>query len=173
MDDLSVDLDLSSQTFNNPTCGKLQGERLIGELVRYVNDAPQQSYRLTVGTDSRHVEQRSSIVSVIAVRRVGRGGRFFWRRFYQDKFPSLRRRIYVEAAYSLKLASQLNDLLENSLDRLPTPFDYNLEVHVDIGRAGPTGDMMNEIVGMIRGSGYTVRTKPEAYCAAVLADRYA
>ncbi len=172
MDDLSVDFDLSSQTFNNPTCGQLQGEELIGELVRYVNDAPQQAYLLTVGTDSRQVENRSSIVSVIAVWRIGRGGRYFWRRSYREPFPSLRQRIYSEATYSLKLASQMNDLLENSLDRLPTSLEYDLEVHVDIGRAGPSGDMINEIVGMIRGSGYTVRTKPEAYCAAVLADRY-
>lgn len=173
MDDLSKQNSLTSSTFNNPTCGKLQGPELVDELIRYVDDDPQQSYLMTVGTDSRHVEQRSSIVSVIAVRRVGHGGRYFWRRYYRDKFPSLRRRIYVEATQSMKMASQLNDLLEESLDRLPNTFDYDLEVHVDIGRSGPTGDMMNEIVGMIRGSGYTVRTKPDAYCAAVVADRYA
>jgi predicted RNase H-related nuclease YkuK (DUF458 family) len=55
----------------------------------------------------------------------------------------------------------------------PITFDFNLEIHVDIGTGGPTADMINEIVGMIRGSGYEVRTKPEAYCAAVVADRYA
>lgn len=173
MDGLSDDSDLPNLTFNNPTCGKLEGNELIDELSSYVKKDLQQSYLLTVGTDSRHVEQRSSIVSVIAVQRVGHGGRYFWRRYYRKKFRDLRQRIYFEASQSLQLASQLNELLENSLDRLPSAFDYNLEVHVDIGRAGRTGDMMNEIVGMIRGSGYTVRTKPEAYCAAVVADRYA
>lgn len=165
--------DLAALSFNNPTRGDLDGSELIDELASYVNDAPQQSYLLTVGTDSCHVDGRASIVSVIAVQRVGHGGRYFWRRFYREEFPSLRRRIYQEATLSLKLASRLNDALEESLDRLPTPFDYNLQIHVDIGHSGPTGDMMNEIVGMIRGSGYDVRTKPEAYCAAVVADRYA
>lgn len=173
MDDASEIADLVDLSFNNPTRGDLDGSELIDELANYVNDAPQQSYLLTVGTDSCHVDGRASIVSVIAVQRVGHGGRYFWRRFYRDEFPSLRQRIYREATQSLKLASQLNEALEAGLDRLPTPFDYNLQIHVDIGRSGPTGDMMNEIVGMIRGSGYDVRTKPEAYCAAVVADRYA
>ncbi|MFB6344507.1 MAG: ribonuclease H-like YkuK family protein [bacterium] len=165
--------DLASLSFNNPTCGNLDGSELIDELASYVNDAPQKSYLLTVGTDSCHVDGRASIVSVIAVQRVGHGGRYFWRRFYDEEFPSLRQRIYREATLSLKLASRLNGALEQCLDRLPTPFNYNLQIHVDIGHSGPTGDMMNEIVGMIRGSGYEVRTKPEAYCAAVVADRYA
>lgn len=173
MDALSDEKALTDLTFNNPTCGALRGHELVDELAGYVRDNPQRSYRLTVGTDSRHVDQRASIVSVIAVRRMGNGGRFFWRRFYREQFPSLRRRIYVEATQSLRLASQLNDVLDNSLKELTEAVDFNLEIHVDIGRSGPTGDMMNEIVGMIRGSGYAVRTKPEAYCAAVLADRYA
>ncbi len=173
MDPLEDASELSSRTFNNPTCGSLSGTELIDELARYVRDDPTKSYRLTVGTDSRHVDGRASIVSVIAVRRMGNGGRFFWRRNYRDHFRNLRQRIYLEAMRSLKLASQLNDLLDDSFDRLPDGFEYNLEIHVDIGRSGPTGDMMNEIVGMIRGSGYSVRTKPEAYCASVVADRYA
>lgn len=173
MDALSDEKTLTELSFNNPTCGNLRGDQLIEELDGFVRNDPQQSYRLTVGTDSRHVDQRASIVSVIAVRRIGNGGRFFWRRFYQDQFPSLRQRIYVEATQSLRLASQLNDVLDNRLEKLTEAVELNLEIHVDIGRSGPTGDMMNEIVGMIRGSGYAVRTKPEAYCAAVLADRYA
>ena len=43
---------------------------------------------------------------------------------------------------------------------------------MDIGRNGPTKDMIKEVVGMIKGSGYMVRIKPEAYAASTVADRY-
>ena len=50
--------------------------------------------------------------------------------------------------------------------------NYALEIHVDIGRVGETREMLNEVVGMVRGQGFEVKIKPEAYGAACVADRY-
>ncbi len=159
--------------FNNPTSGFLQGEQFFDELTTYLCRAPSRKYLLTVGTDSRQMKNKTSFVSVVAIQRVGHGGRYFWRRFYRGKFKALRPRIYVEAEQSLKLATRLTADFEEHLLRQPLEFDIDWEIHVDIGPNGPTSEMISEIVGMIRGCGYTVRTKPEAYCAAVVADRYA
>ncbi len=159
-------------SFKNPTCGLLKGTDFLDELVNYLRRQPEQSYLLTVGTDSCQLKDCSSFVSVVAIQRLGHGGRYFWNRFYRRKFKALRPRIYTEAEQSLKLATELTKDLENRLEKIPDQFNIDWEIHVDIGSNGPTRDMINEIVGMIRGSGYTVRTKPEAYCAAVVADRH-
>lgn len=158
-------------SFKNPTCGLLEGEDFFEELLGYLRRQPDKSYLLTVGTDSCQLKDCSSFVSVVAIQRIGHGGRYFWNRFYRRKFEALRPRIYTEAEQSLKLARRLTTDLEERIENMQD-FNIDWEIHVDIGGNGPTRDMINEIVGMIRGSGYTVRTKPEAYCAAVVADRH-
>ncbi|MGM0381018.1 MAG: ribonuclease H-like YkuK family protein [bacterium] len=159
-------------SFKNPTSGRLEGEDFLEELLDYLRRAPDKSYLLTVGTDSCQLNDCSSFVSVVAIQRVGHGGRYFWDRFYERKFEALRPRIYTEAQRSLKLATRLTSDLGDKLELMDDKFDIDWEIHVDIGSNGPTRTMINEIVGMIRGNGYTVRTKPEAYCAAVVADRH-
>ena len=49
---------------------------------------------------------------------------------------------------------------------------FNLEIHVDIGKNGPTKELIDEVVGMILGSGLAVRIKPEAYAASAVADKH-
>lgn len=160
-------------TFRNPTIGELKGSELVDQLIEYVNKRPSFSYQVTIGTDSRSLHNHASFVSVIAIHRVGQGGRYFWNRFERDTFDNFRKRIYLEATRSIDLARSLTNSFEGELDRVPDAFDFDFEIHVDIGRNGPTSDMIQEIVGMVRGYGYSVRTKPRAYCAAVVADRYA
>ena len=75
--------------------------------------------------------------------------------------------MYQEAIYSLTTAEEFLTLLKR--DGITK---YDIEIHVDIGKIGDTREMINEIVGMVRGSGYTVKTKPESYAASKVADRY-
>ena len=49
---------------------------------------------------------------------------------------------------------------------------YDLEIHVDVGTVGPTREMIKEVVGMVTGSGYTAKTKPESFGASVVADKH-
>lgn len=164
---------MDTMQFQNPTVGSLSGTQVIEELIEYVNDQQGKAYEVTIGTDSSNLRNYSSFVSVIAIHRVGHGGRYFWHRFRRDSYRDLRSRIYREATRSIELARALTKRLEAELDRLPDAFDFDFKIHVDIGRNGPTHSMIQEIVGMVRGYGYSVRTKPDAYCAAVVADRYA
>ena len=63
-------------------------------------------------------------------------------------------------------------LLEEIKKQQKETEELPLEIHVDVGTKGDTREMINEIVGMIRGSGYSVKTKPEAYGASNVADRH-
>ncbi|PIP17009.1 MAG: hypothetical protein COX44_02235, partial [Candidatus Portnoybacteria bacterium CG23_combo_of_CG06-09_8_20_14_all_37_13] len=97
---------------------------------------------------------------------IGRGGRYFWKRIYCKKFPSLRQRIYKEVALSLNLAQKLLKNFE------PGKLKQDLEIHVDVGQNGQTREMIKEVVGMVRGSGFNVKTKPDSYAASSVADKH-
>jgi len=68
---------------------------------------------------------------------------------------------------SLKLAEEVLLNLSKNKDIV---FDF--EVHVDIGSQGETKNMLQEIMGMVRGLGFQIKTKPESYGASKVADRY-
>jgi len=196
---------IKESQFRNPTKGKMSFKKVIKELVNYRNEYPEFNYRIVVGTDSetRTLQndsakqiKRIDFVSVIAIHRVGRGGRYFWLRTYKKQNLEFRDRIYREATLSLALAQALLEQeLENNhipiiigksmakaIEELKQSSKNNLnkdiilgndlEIHVDIGNKGPTREMIKEITGMIRGSGFYVKIKPEAFAAANVADKY-
>ena len=50
--------------------------------------------------------------------------------------------------------------------------NYELEIHIDVGRVGETRDMIKEVVGMVTGNGFTAKTKPDSYGASKVADKH-
>lgn len=152
--------------FNSPNGKSFPYQELIKELLFYIKSDSQEKYKVIIGTDSAN-HGTTDFVSAIVVYRVGHGGRFFWRRVNQKKINSLRQRIYQEVMISLKLAE---DILFNLSQNKDINFDF--EVHVDVGSQGKTKDMLQEIIGMVRGSGFNIRTKPESYGASKVADRF-
>lgn len=153
--------------FNSPTLGRLDFNRLIEEIKSFAAEKSSAKYDIIVGSDSENHADGVDFISAVIVYRHGFGGRYFWRRIRADKKMEMRDRIYQEAVLSLASAQQLMEILKKI--NLP---DYNLEIHVDIGANGPTRKMINEVVGMIRGSGFNVKTKPESYAASCVADRH-
>jgi len=125
-------------------------------------------YEIIVGTDSQKLGKDSfDFVSALIIHRVGFGGIYFWKREVLKKRMSLKERIYTEATMSLQIAETFIELLKtNGISHL------NIQIHVDIGHNGETRSLINEVVGMIRGSGYQVKIKPEAFGASKVADRY-
>jgi len=156
----------NKKKFNSPSGKLFSYEELVKELLFYIKSDPTEKYKVVIGTDSAN-HGTTDFVSAIVVYRVGHGGRFFWRRVNQKKINSLRARIYQEVMISLKLAEEI---LFNLSQNKNINFDF--EVHVDIGSKGKTKEMLQEIIGMVRGSGFNVKTKPESYGASKVADRY-
>lgn len=156
--------------FRSPTKGAVGFHNITKELMSYMNDDSESDYKIVIGTDSERRETGADFVSVVAIHRIRKGGRYFWLRSYDKKDLDLRNRIYKEATMSLALAQVL---LEQELESNHISiFNNALEIHVDIGINGPTREMIKQISGMIRGSGFYVKIKPEAFAAATVADKH-
>lgn len=154
--------------FHNPTKGQLSFKQVIKEVLAFMNQKPNKKHRLIIGTDS-NARGDIDFVTALVVHCVGYGGRYFWKKTYpekDEKLPTLRQRIYKEVALSLDLAEKL-------LKKLP-PSDVkeNLEIHVDVGKKGETRDIIQEVVGMVRGNGFNCYTKPSSFGASNIADKH-
>lgn len=154
--------------FQSPTYGDLELSEVREKILAFLARDPERKYQLVVGTDSQpHNGSGVDFVTAIVVHRMGVGGIYFWKRTVNKKHYVLRDRMYAEATMSLEMAETVLTLLHR--DGITK---YDVEIHVDIGKFGDTREMINEIVGMVRGSGYTVKIKPESYGASNVADRY-
>lgn len=154
--------------FNSPTFGKLNLISVRQKILDFMAKMPENKYRLVIGTDSQPKNGEGvDFVTAILVHRIGHGGIYFWQRIIKKRTYVLRERIYEEAILSLSLADKFLEICKNDgIHR------YDLEIHVDIGRIGETREFINEVAGMIRGSGYAVKVKPDAYAASKVADRH-
>lgn len=154
--------------FNSPTYGSLTLEEIRVKILQFMGSAPEYKYQLVIGSDSQPKNGHGcDFVTAIVVRRIGLGGIYFWKRLVETKKLVLRTRIYQEAALSLTTAEEFLKVFKN--DGITK---YDVEIHVDIGKFGQTREMIAEVVGMIRGSGFIVKTKPESYGASKVADRH-
>ncbi|HTL39392.1 MAG TPA: ribonuclease H-like YkuK family protein [Methylomirabilota bacterium] len=154
--------------FNSPTYGPLDFEKVLVKLLDYMGTEPGLEYELIIGTDSMpQADAQAEFVSAIVVHRKNRGGIYFWSKRHLTHLHTLRERIFQEALFSLRLAEQLIQKL-----KVLNVSDFNLTIHVDVGPNGETKKMVHEVVGMIKGSGFAVKTKPDSYGASSVADRH-
>ena len=156
------------ELFNSPTHGKVGWLGMLDRVASFMNDAPEAKYRIVIGTDSGG-RQRGGIdfITAVVIHRMGRGAIYFWKKTHQKHPLVLRQRMYTEALISLEMAEALiQDFQKLGFLR------HDLEIHVDVGQAGDTRDMISELVGMVKANGFSVQTKPRAYAASTVADRY-
>jgi len=154
--------------FQSPTFGEVELPRVRAHIVDFLAKDPRAAHQIVVGTDSQsHNGSGVGFVTAIVVHRVGYGGIYFWKRIVNKKPYVLRQRMYEEAVMSLSTAEEVVNLLRDD-----GVTKYDIEIHVDIGTVGPTREMTAEIMGMIRGSGFPVKMKPESFAASKVADRY-
>jgi len=152
--------------FISPSKGVMTWEEVVIDIIDFVTSEPDFSYKVIIGTDS-HVREETHFVTALVVHRVGKGARYFYRRKLYEKIRSLRQKIFFEAAFSLDVASKLTQSLA---ERGHTELD--LEIHLDIGHNGETRGLIREIVGMVTGSGFDAKIKPDACVASNVADKY-
>lgn len=168
-----------NDVFESATYGRLTYVTMREKILAFLRDDPSCMYRIIIGTDSSEKEKMWDFITAIVVHRIGRGGVYFWRRVetrgigngssviqYKPK-GLVKERIYREAALSLETADVFLKLFKN--DGISK---YDVEIHVDVGNFGDTREMIHEVVGMIRGSGFICKTKPYSYGASKIADRH-
>jgi len=159
--------------FNSPLGEKLALKEIVKRIVSFMAEAPERKYKITIGTDSELLKNKTAdFVTAVVVHRVGNGGRYFWRRAAPTgKFHTLRDRIIKEVLISLEAAQLLFKALKEEVKKEPGAL-WNFEVHADVGDVGPTKVMIQEVTGMVRAYNFEVRVKPESYAASHVADRH-
>ncbi len=157
------------ETLHSPTHGNLTLPEIIEKISNFVKESTDHRYRIIIGTDSQsHNGTGVEFVTALVVHRVGGGGIYFWKGYRKNRPYTLKERIYEEALTSLEFANDFIDHLKGAEELL----QIGLEIHVDIGENGKTRDMIAEVVAMIKGNGYEVRTKPDSFGASKVADRH-
>ncbi|MGE5572055.1 MAG: ribonuclease H-like YkuK family protein [Bacillota bacterium] len=152
--------------FISPTKGKLSFNDTFKDIMSYMQEMPGIPYKLIIGTDSQ-LREDACFVTAIVVHRVGKGARYYYTKERERMGRSLRQRIFYETAKSLGVASKLAEkLAKNGYGEL------DVEIHLDIGQNGETRDLIREIVGMVAGTGFAARIKPDSYGASKVADKH-
>ena len=160
--------DSKEEYFISPSKGRRGFAQVIDDVVTFVREDEASKYAVVVGTDSEQSREAAEFVSVVTVHRIGRHGRYFWKRMPPIKAYDHHDRMLKEAMFSLDLAQRVVAALRERISE----HLYNFEIHLDIGHNGPTKTMISEIVGMITGNGFIARIKPESYAANKVADRH-
>lgn len=155
----------SPLVFINPTRGRMDFEGVFDSILEFASQGGE--CKLIVGTDSQASRDEVLFVTAIVVHRLGKGARFFYQKHHHRPMRSLRQRIFYEASLSLTLAGRL----AAKLSRTGVGID-NVEIHLDIGEGGKTSELIREIVGMVTGSGFDAKIKPNSYGASKVADKF-
>ena len=157
---------------------KLALREVAREIVDFMKAQPDRRYKVTIGTDSLQLANKyADFVTAVVVHRVGNGGRYFYRRFELGKFHTLRDRIIKEVLASLDLGQavllELKKLLAtDAFLSGVAELKWDFEIHIDVGEKGPTKQMIQEVVGMVRAHNFEPITKPGSYAASNVADRH-
>ncbi|NPV53576.1 MAG: hypothetical protein HPY71_08630 [Firmicutes bacterium] len=152
--------------FISPTKGRLSFNETFKDIISYVQEVPNARYKLIIGTDSQ-LREETCFVTAIIVHRVGKGARYYYSREKERVGRSLRQRIFYETAKSLGIASRLAEKLAQNGHS-----DLNVEIHLDVGENGSTKDLIREVIGMVTGTGFEARIKPDSYGASKVADKH-
>jgi predicted RNase H-related nuclease YkuK (DUF458 family) len=170
---------MSSEILNNghffsPSKGNLSLDEVIKEIFGYMQEAPEYKYEVIVGCDSPSSDKPFFPIAIVVLR-TGAGGRFFLKKMsyddnYLKRFVVWKNRILQEVYLSCELALSLKEVLEKENKfGLKYQFQY---IHADVGEVGKTKEMVKEVVGLIKSTGFEPRIKPQSFAATVVADRY-
>lgn len=152
--------------FISPSKGRLSFTEMMEDIINYIKGLPSSSYKIIIGTDSM-VRDDTCFVTAVVIHRMGKGARYFYRKKTHRKIKSLRQKIFYETALSLELGGKVAEYFSQS-----GYAEMQVEIHIDVGIQGETRDLIKEVVGMVIGSGFRAKIKPEAYGASSVADKY-
>ena len=153
--------------FISPSKGRLSFDEVFDDMMGYVQEYPDAEYKVIIGTDSQYSQDNTCFVTAIIVHRIGKGARYYYTREWEFMGKSLRQRIFYETSRSLALASWVAErLAENG------HADLNVEIHLDVGVNGRTKELIREVIGMVIGSGFDARIKPDSFGASKVADKF-
>ena len=146
----------------SPTKGEMTLTEVVEDIKNYIKESSV-PVEIVVGTDSQNTDQTKFVV-VLAMYRIGQGGRFFYHVEKTKLVKELRAKIYQETQMTLNFAEKLTTEMINQ-DIL-----HDVLIHCDLGTVGKTKDLIAEIKGWVMAEGYEVYIKPECYAACAIAN---
>ena len=120
-----------------------------------------------VGTDSQVINKKISIATCICFYKPGiNKNKVFYikKRIPEEKHPSLRARMLLEAYTSLQVAMELDQLVTGALT-----------VHLDVGSdaiKNKTSKFSKELRMLIESQGFGCEIKPNSWASSSVADKY-
>ncbi|MDD4766863.1 MAG: ribonuclease H-like YkuK family protein [Desulfotomaculaceae bacterium] len=155
--------------FTSPSKGKMRFSAMMDDIIQYIQDLPASAYKIIIGSDSM-VRNDTCLVTAVVVDRLGKGARYYYHKKIKRKIKSLRQKIFYETALSLEVGGMVHKYFADfGFDDHDDP---NVEIHIDVSVHGDTKDLIREVVGMVTGSGFRAKIKPEAYGASTVADKH-
>jgi predicted RNase H-related nuclease YkuK (DUF458 family) len=140
--------------------------QVVRDVLVFMRTDPGSKFKLVIGTDSQ-LREEVCYVTAIVILRAGKGGRFYYAKEYERAGLGFKERIFYETSRSLQVAVEVaEELAEIGMD------DLDMEIHLDIGEFGKTKEIIREAVGMVTGSGFGAKIKPDSYGAFKVADKY-
>src|SRR3989344_3338337 len=125
---------------------RVEVQDMLNKIREFAAEKKDAMYKIIIGTDSLGSNTGSTdFVTALVVQRVGNGGKYFWRRLKHEPIFNFRDRIIKEVLLSLSAATEVLHILKDA------GFDFEFEVHVDVGSNGRTSALISEVTGMIRG----------------------
>jgi len=121
-----------------------------------------EKYTLHIGTDTKPYLNHTTLITTICLREKGKGALVFYQKRKLESFSSVLDRLLHEAVISLEVAEEVKGFT----GVVPT-------IHADINpdKQNLSNRVADAIIGMIKGMGYPVLIKPDAW-AADIADMY-
>jgi predicted RNase H-related nuclease YkuK (DUF458 family) len=121
--------------------------------------------KICIGTDSQVKADEIDFASVIVFLREKKGGFMFIHNRRLRRVMGIKERMITEVSYSVEIAYQLCDLLDQ--------LDVELEVHADINTDPyfESNVALKEAMGYIRSMGFEVKMKPYAFASSSCADK--
>ena len=155
----------------SPTYGELTIKEVKNAIKEYLSNT-EYEYEICIGTDSMGVDKNNTnyeylknnkkkariiFYTVICIRRIGKGGIYFYKLSFSDKPMELTQKLFTETMCSLSLADEFSYL--------------NPTIHIDISEQGKSKSMFNAIKSYVQSLGYKCVIKPESYVSSSIADR--
>lgn len=138
---------------------------VVSEIKKYVEEDPDFVYNLVIGSDSQCHNKITIFVTAVIIHRVGRGARFFYTKSKVGRNLDICTKILRETYCSIEVMQKIE---ENNILSLIN----NYSIHVDAGTNGNSRKILKECIAYVHGFGYECKTKPLAYVASHVADRY-
>lgn len=159
-------MEVKNVVWKTPSRGNYDFDKMIESIREYISEEKNIKHQIIIGADSQsfRADDITKYVTVVIVRRPGKGAQYYVATEKEPIAKSLRQKIWHEV---MSLYETLKILEEEFKD-----LDIELIPHVDVGENGNTQVLIKEVTSIFLAEGYNVQIKPHSYGASGVANKH-